>query len=51
MKQNDGIAYEKPELLKYSIYGVVTGNDQGTSFPGDSGDSELDPCDDFIDNV
>ena len=34
MKQNDGIAYEKPELIEYSLYGIVNGGD-GTSVQGD----------------
>ena len=44
MKQNDGIAYEKPELLKYSLLGVANGaaglND-GSSAGGDSGDDTI----------
>lgn len=34
MKQNDGIAYEKPELIKYSMYGIVNGAG-GNSNPGE----------------
>lgn len=47
MKQSDGIAYEKPELLKYSLFGIVNGAD-GSSGGGDVGDDTM-GCDEFID--
>ena len=43
MKQNDEIAYEKPELLKYSLFGVANGDvtsNGGPSYGGDSDDDD-----------
>ena len=49
MIKNDGIAYEKPALLKYGFYGIVNGESTGLSKPvDDPGDTEI--CDDFTDN-
>ena len=48
MKQNDGIAYEKPELIAYSLYGVVNGTG-GDSQGGNGPEDEMN-CSDFIDD-
>lgn len=51
MKQNDGIAYEKPELLKYSLLGLANGAADlsgGLSNPTDSGDDTITCEDGFI---
>ena len=51
MKQNDAIAYEKPELLKYSLLGIANGaaTQDGPSSGGDSGDDTITCEDGFID--
>ena len=35
MEKSDRIAYEKPELLDYRYWGVVSGDAQTISNPGD----------------
>ena len=46
MKQSDGIAYEKPELLEYTLWGIANGAG-GDSQPGDQEIGDL-CADDFI---
>ena len=49
MKKSDRIAYEKPELLDYRYWGVVSGD---PATPSDTGDAEqpVPGCDDFEDS-
>ena len=48
MKQSDRISYEKPELTDYRFWGIVNGDAQTPSSPGDQEDP-IGGCDDFID--
>ena len=48
MKQSDRISYEKPELTDYRVWGIMNGDAQTPSSPGDQEDP-IGGCDDFID--